>query len=119
METEVLQRRPWEPEAVLCKPCDPFGDEGDDAEVEAEAEVQRPATDPGQPTQAEVDEHELSHSPFRPWCSACVRGRAKDPPSRKVKGLFAEHVLPRVRMDYCFLTEEVTEVKVDMESSKR
>ena len=32
-------------------------------------------------------------------------GRAKDAPSSKVKGLFAETVLPRVRMDYCFLTE--------------
>ena len=38
---------------------------------------------------------------------ACVRGRAKDAPSRKVKALFAESILPRVRMDYCFLTEDV------------
>ena len=38
---------------------------------------------------------------------ACVRGRAKETPSRKVKGRFAEHALPRVRMDYCFLTEDV------------
>ena len=75
--------------------------------VEQEAEAQIPVTDPGQPTQAMTDEHELLHSPFRPWCAACVRGRAKDDPSRKVKGRFAEHVLPRIRMDYCYLTDDV------------
>ena len=89
----------------LCMPCD--DSEGIDAEVDIEAEIQRAATDPGQPTQAERDEHNLTHFPLRPWCRACVLGRAKDAPSRKVKGLFAETVLPRVRMDYCFLTENV------------
>ena len=98
-----------ETEELRCKPCDPVGEEIVDEEVQEEAEVQRPVTDPGQPTQAMIDEHDLTHSPFRPWCEACVRGRAADAPSRKVKGGFAEHVLPRVRMDYCFLTEEVEE----------
>ena len=78
-----------------------------DEGVETEAEEQRGAADPGQPTQAERDAHDISHFPFRPWCKARVRGRAKDAPSRKVKALFAESVLLRVRMDYCFLTEDV------------
>ena len=60
-----------------------------------------------------IDEHELSHSPFRPWCAACVRGRAKDAPSRKVQGRCAEHVLPRVRMDYRYLTEDVGQQEGD------
>ena len=100
-----------ETEELSCQPCNPMSSEGIEVEVEQEAERQFPAADPGQPTQAEIEEHELSHSPFRPWCAACVCGRAQDAPSRKVKGLFAEHVLPRVRMDYCFLTEEVEEVE--------
>ena len=69
--------------------------------------MQRAATDPGQPTQFHRDEHNLTHFLFRSWCSACVLGQAKDAPSRKVKAQFAESILPRVRMDYCFLTEDV------------
>ena len=48
-----------------CMPCeDP---EAIDEGVEVEAEVQRTATDPGQPTQSEKEEHDLTHFPFRPW----------------------------------------------------
>ena len=36
-----------------------------------------------------------------------MMARAIDSPSVKVTGLFAEHVLPRVRMDYGFLTERI------------
>ena len=88
-----------------CTPCE--DQEGIDEGVEVEAEVQRAARDPGQPTRAQREEHNLTHFPFRSWCRACVLGRAKDAPSNKVKGLFAESILPRVRMDYCFLTEDV------------
>ena len=90
---------------LFCGPCEESAGENIDAEVEVEAEEQQVAADPGQPTKAEKEIHEVTHFPFRPWCRACVLGRAKDAPSRKVKGLFAETVLPRVRMDYAFLTE--------------
>ena len=43
-----------------------------------EFERQRPLRDPGMPTQEEIDEHNLSHINFRPWCEACVKARAKD-----------------------------------------
>ena len=43
----------------LCAPCeDP---EGIDEGVEIEAEVQKAARDPGQPTQAQREEHNLTH----------------------------------------------------------
>ena len=103
-EGEILCRTS---DDFMCKPCNPVGVEAAEADVEEEAEPQRVVTDPGQPTQDEIDEHEANHYPFRPWCAACVKGRAKDAPSRKVTGPFAEQVLPRVRMDYAFLTEEV------------
>ena len=74
-------------EDVICAPCeDP---ESIDEGVDIEAEIQRAATDPGQPTAAQREEHDLTHFPFRSWCRACVLGRAKDAPSNKVKGLFA------------------------------
>ena len=84
------------PDELMCEPCedqedsivhcklvDPVAAGDVEGEVEQEAERQRPVTDPGQPTQDERDEHDCFHRPFRPWCSACVRARAKDAPSRK------------------------------------
>ena len=35
------------------------------------------------PSQQEVDAHELTHLPFRSWCSHCMRGRGKDMPHRR------------------------------------
>ena len=102
---EELSAQEEKADDFLCMPCeDP---EGIDEGVEVEAEMQRAAADPGQPTRAQREEHDLTHFPFRSWCRACVMGRAKDAPSNKVKALFAETILPRVRMDYCFLTEDV------------
>ena len=104
-ETERREDDKLEWEDLICAPCeDP---DSIDADVDLEAEDQRAATDPRQPTQAQREEHNLTHLPFRSWCRACLLGRARDAPSRKVKSQFAEPILPRVRMDYCFLTEDV------------
>ena len=73
----------------VCEPC----------AVITEAEAARGIRDPGQPSQADKDEHELTHCPFRAWCAACVRGQAKDDPHRKVAGEFAESDVTRVSMD--------------------
>ena len=35
------------------------------------------ASKPKRPSKAEVDEHMLSHLPYRSWCAHCVRGKAK------------------------------------------
>jgi len=66
-------------EDLICAPCeDP---DAIDADVDIEAEVQRAAVDPGQPTRGQRKEHNLTHFPFRSMCRACVLGRAKDRPS--------------------------------------
>ena len=31
--------------------------------------------DPGAPTQADIDEHNVDHIPFGTWCECCVVGR--------------------------------------------
>ena len=49
-----------------CAPCIDGADEsteGIDGEVEVEAEMQRAAADPGQPSPREKEEHELTHFP--------------------------------------------------------
>ena len=93
-----------EQEELFCRVCDPV-DEDIEEGAEEEAEVQRPLRDPGMPTRREVLEHNLTHMPPRPWCPHCVKGKGKDTPSLTLKGTFAESLVPRVRLDYCFLTE--------------
>ena len=76
-------------------------------EIDAEEEAVQPrgARDPGQPTRAEREEHELTHIQYRPWCEACVRGKAKRRPSLRISGAYSHSCNPRVRMDYALLTE--------------
>ena len=85
---------------------------GQDADIEEEAEVQRALRDPGTPSRAEREEHELTHLPYRPWCDACVRGRAKDKMSLRLTEAYSHSCVPRVRMDYCYLTEKIEEEEV-------
>lgn len=62
-ESEKQEGDEFGGEDPICAPCeDP---DSIDADVDLEAEVQRAATDPGQPTQAQRDEHNLTHFPFR------------------------------------------------------
>lgn len=48
-----------------------------DLEADNEAGVRRTVRlhDPKLPKKEEVDEHYLTHLPFRRWCQHCVRGR--------------------------------------------
>ena len=57
-----------------------------DGQVEAEAEeepaetgIRRPIkmNDPGEPSEEERREHNLTHLPYRSWCKHCVGGRGK------------------------------------------
>ena len=52
-----------------------------------EFERQRPLRDPGMPTQEEIEEQNLSHINFKPWCEACVKARGKDRTHVTVKGV--------------------------------
>ena len=64
--------------------------------------------DPGAPTQAEVDSHNITHLPFRPWCPSCVAGQAKDKHHKRDEE--TDKALDQVVFDYGFLgTEGVKE----------
>ena len=93
-----------EQEELFCRVCVPVDEDIGD-EAEEESEVQRPLRDPGMPTRREVLEHNLTHLPPRPWCPHCVKGKGKDTPSLTPKGSFAESLVPRIRLAYCFLTQ--------------
>ena len=89
-------------EEIQCQPC------GMD-----EGQVQRVFRAPGTPSKAEVEEHALTHCPYRSWCDHCVRGQAKDGHHTKVTGEYAESSVPRVVMDYCFFQEDSSKAEDD------
>ena len=55
------------------------------------------------PTRAEIEEHNLTHLPYRSWCRHCVRGREKEFPHKRVG---EQGELPELHLDMCFLGEE-------------
>ena len=88
------------------------GSGGDEDEIQCEpAEVSEEATrvrklvDPKRPSRKEVDEHYLTHLPFRNWCPHCTRGKAKELNCKKSDEGAGE--LPEIHADYCFLGDDV------------
>ena len=68
------------------------GNEGEDIlcehikeedQEDMEARVAKARGNTKEPTQKEIDEHTLTHIPFRSWCAHCVRGKAKNNPPYK------------------------------------
>ena len=55
----------------------------DDAEAGSRSPVQVAA--PTQPTNEEIEEHELTHLPFQSWCKECVQGRGMQAPRHRAK----------------------------------
>ena len=79
----------------------------DDDYVDGEFEEGRAAN--GMPSPIVVpkegkEQHELTHLPFRSWCSHCVRGRARNMMHRKDTSEDRHGKVPRVALDYFYLT---------------
>ena len=54
------------------------GDNGDWAIINEESQEVEPiatAPSPTAPSPAEIEEHRLTHIPFRNWCRECMMGR--------------------------------------------
>ena len=66
-----------------------------------EAQVARPLPAPDQPTEQMIREHEVSHIPYRAWCTACLRGRGRTMPHVRID--HSEDALPTLSMDYGYL----------------
>ena len=80
-----------------------LGIEGEKIKAEKEQKVQK-LTDPRRPTQAEVDDHNRTHLPYRNWCPHCVQGKGKDLDHRK--SAEEERGLNEFSFDYCFPGDE-------------
>ena len=69
-------------------------DEGEDA-------VATEMRGPEEPTNAMRKHHQLTRIPFQAWCEQCVRGRAPDPPHRRLGGRVREEIV--IQTDCCFM----------------
>ena len=59
------------------------GIDADRLEKEGDKREIRRLIDPRKPTTEEVDEHELTHVPYRNWCPICVMAKGKELDHRK------------------------------------
>ena len=66
----------------------------------AEGTASRALPAPPKPTRQMIEDHEVSHLPFRSWCTSCVRGRAKSMPHFKVEK--GDEVYSTYSADYGF-----------------
>ena len=57
--------------------------------------------DPMMPSPDEVEEHNLTHIPFRSWCKHCIRGRGESVAHSRAQR--DPSGVPELHMDYCFL----------------
>ena len=72
---------------------------------EKESEEAKPPEvlrNPGAPTPREIEEHNVTHLPFRSWCPHFVAGKAQDRPDKK-RDNQGEKQIPKIVFDYCFL----------------
>jgi hypothetical protein len=58
-----------------------------------------------EPTQMEIDEHNMDHSVFRAWCPHCVKGKSNAYPHRKIAS-DNENGIPTVSLDYMFMADK-------------
>ena len=65
-----------------------------------EAVQPRVRTSPKQPSAAEVEDHMVTHLPFREWCPHCVKGKSGSRPHRSTH---EKHEIPTLALDYMFM----------------
>ena len=77
------------------------------AEASEEGRISQGQRAPQRVTQAEREEHERTHIPYRLWCDVCVkaRGRRMAHRSRSETDKIYEDGIPRICMDYFYMNE--------------
>ena len=61
---------------------------------------------PREPTQREIEEHELNHCPYRAWCRSCVAGKGKSQQHWQDVLDEANRALPCISWDYAYMGEK-------------
>ena len=84
-----------------------MGFEQDGADT-AEAQLARSGNVPVLPSEAEVEQHELTHLPFRSWCRHCVRAKGKESPHHDA----SPGGVSKFATDYMFMGEDGTPITI-------
>ena len=74
----------------------------EDMKDEDQEEVRQPkgVQGPWTPSRKEVEEHNLTHWPYRSWCIHCLKGKARSLPHRRVRISAEERGVPLIAADY-------------------
>ena len=60
---------------------------------------------PREPSESEKMKHELTHIPFQPWCTSCVKSKAQAEPHKRTERIIEDSELPVVQCDYLVLKD--------------
>ena len=60
---------------------------------------------PHEPSEFEKQKHNLTHIPFRPWCTSCVKGKAQAEPHKRTERITEDSELPVIQCDYLMLKD--------------
>ena len=71
---------------------------------------------PKLPSQREVDEHYVTHWPYRDWCPICVKAKARNVPH--LRQTDREHSVPHVHVDYGFFGNADDDEKVILQVAR-
>ena len=58
---------------------------------------------PHEPSEFEKQKHYLTHIPFQPWCTSCVKGKARAEPHKQTERIIEDSELPVIQSDYLML----------------
>ena len=86
----------------------------DESEEARRPEVLR---DPGAPTPKEIEEHNVTHLPFRSWCPHCVSGKAQDRHHRRRENT-DEKQIPEIVFDYVFMASAEDEETIPVQVAR-
>ena len=60
---------------------------------------------PHEPSEFEKQKHNLTHIPFQPWCTSCVKGKAQTEPHKRTERIIEDSELPLIQCDYLMLKD--------------
>ena len=94
------------------------GEDGNDDDDELnikdeEIEPLKVPSSPSQPTAAEIEEHRITHLPFRRWCRECMMGRGLGEQRGRHQG--REHEIAIVGVDYFYVTSRGVEDRKELD----
>ena len=70
--------------------------------VESRAEI---TLVPNEPSEFEKLKHHLTHIPFQPWCTSCVKGKAQAEPHKRTERIIEDSELPVIQCDFLMLED--------------